>query len=209
MVRTLEKVERRIGEKLFLKGDRCLGPKCAYVRHSQPPGMHGKGTRRRRDSSEFGALLKEKMKMRYYYGLDDSDIKRYVKVAALEKGAFHINILRLLERRLDSIVFRLGFAVSRRQARQMISHGHITVNDRRVSIPSYRVNVGDRVGIKEGSLTISPLFGDMQNRLRSYEAPKYLSLAKESFTGEVSALPELDERHLMLDATKVKEFYSR
>lgn len=208
MVRVLEKVERRVGEKLFLKGDRCLGPKCAVVRHGQRPGVHGKGGRRRRDTSEYGSLLQEKMKMRYYYGLDDRDVKRYVKKAALQTGIFHANMMRALERRLDSVVFRLGFAVSRRQARQAVSHGHILVNDRRVTVPSYAVTIGDRMRIKEGSLA-SSLFKELSTRLRGYEAPKYLALHKESLVGELLALPEFEESQVMFDATKVKEFYSR
>ena len=208
MPRVLEKVERRLGEKLFLKGERCLGPKCAYVRRSQPPGMHGKSRRRRRDSSEYGSLLKEKMKMRYYYGLDDGAVKRYVGKAVSKRGIFHTTMFQLLERRLDSAVFRIGFTASRAQARQAISHGHININNRRVRIPSYELKVGDTISIRSSSAG-SALFGELHNRLRSWEPPRWLTLNKETPSATVVGLPELEQTVLTLDATKVKEFYSR
>ena len=205
MTKVLEKVERRLGEKLFIKGDRCVGPKCALVRRTFAPGVHGKG--RRREPSEFGQLMREKQKIRFVYGLDDKDLKRYVTIAASRKGSFGTNVLKLLEQRLDNVVFRLGFGDSRRMARQIIGHGHITVNGKRVSIPSYQVKKGSIIGIKEQSLVT--LFKSIDERLRSYEAPRWLLLDKSKKVGTMTMNPEPDDVQTTVDITKVKEFYSR
>ena len=205
MTKVLEKVERRLGEKLFIKGDRCVGPKCALVRRTFAPGVHGKG--RRREPSEFGQLMREKQKVRFAYGLDDKDLKRYITIATSQKGTFGTNMLKLLERRLDNVVFRLGFGDSRRMARQIIGHGHIMVNGRIVSIPSYQVKKGSVIAIKERSL--ATMFKGIDERLRSYAAPRWLSLDKSKKTGTMTADPEADDVQTTVDITKVKEFYSR
>ena len=210
MTKVLEKVERRLGEKLFIKGDRCVGPKCALVRRSYAPGAHGKGKGkgRRRDPSEFGALFREKQKIRFSYGLDDKDLKRYITIAVSQKGTFGTNVLKLLERRLDNVLYRLGFADSRRMARQVIGHGHITVNGKRVSIPSYQTKRGSIIGLKERSLNLG-LFKGIDDKIRSYEAPRWLSLDKAKKVGTVTRDPEADDVQTTVDITKVKEFYSR
>jgi small subunit ribosomal protein S4 len=210
MTRVLEKVERRLGEKLFLKGQRCLGPKCAHIRRGYPPGVHGKkkGGGRRRGLSEYGELLREKQKVRYLYGLDDKDIARYAKLAAERSGVFSSNLLRMLESRLDNAVFRLGLTESRRIARQVVNHGHVTVNGQKVSIPSFQVKKGDILGLKEKILS-SPLFSELEIRIKKYEAPPWLELDRTKKTGTVVRLPEADDAGITADVTKIKEFYSR
>lgn len=210
MAKVLEKVERRLGEKLFIKGDRCIGQKCALTRRNYAPGVHGKsrGKGKRREPSEFGVLFREKQKIRFIYGLDDKDLKRYIAIAASQKGTFSIHVLKLLERRLDNVVYRLGFADSRRMARQAVGHGHITVNGKRVSSPSYQVKRGDGVALTQRALK-SSFFKRIDDIMRSYEAPKWLSLDKGKKMGIITADPEADDVQTTVDITKVKEFYSR
>ena len=206
MTKVLEKVERRLGEKLFIKGDRCAGPKCATVRRSYAPGVHGKG--RRREPSEFGMLTREKQKIRFLYALDDKDVKRYINLAILQKGAFNLNVLRLMERRLDNVVYRLGLASSRRMARLVVGHGHITVNGKILNIPSYQVKKGNIIAPKELSLK-SGIFAGIEERMRGFEPPRWLSLDKSKKAGTVMADPEADDVQTTVDITKIKEFYSR
>lgn len=208
MPKTLEKAERRLGEKLFLKGDRCVGPKCAAIRRSYPPGIHGKARGRGRGLSEYAELLREKQKVRFFYSLDDGQVKRYADMASGEKGVFGDNFLRLLERRLDVTVWRLGFTASRRTARQAINHGHIAVNGRKVRACSYAVKKGDVIGISERALK-SGLFQSLQDRLRGAQPALWLSLDRDNLQGIVSGLPSVEELGSSFDVTKVKEFYSR
>ncbi len=212
MTKVLEKVERRLGEKLFIKGDRCVGPKCALIRRSYAPGVHGKGKGgkgRRREPSEFGSLFREKQKIRFTYGLDDKDLKKYInRAASQKKGTFGANVLKLLERRLDNVIYRLGFADSRRMARQAIGHGHVMINGKRVSIPSYQIKKGNVISLKEQALK-SGFFKGIDDKIRSYEAPRWLSLDKGKKSGIVTGDPEADDVQLSADITKVKEFYSR
>ena len=210
MVKILEKVERRLGEKLFIKGDRCAGPKCALTRKNYAPGVHGKsrGKGKRREPSEFGVLFREKQKIRFAYGLDDKDLKRYITIAVSQKGTFSVNVFKLLECRLDNVLYRLGFADSRRMARQAVSHGHIMVNDKRVSSPSYQVKRGNVVSLKEQALK-SGFFKRTDDTIRSYEAPRWLSVNKSKKIGTMTADPEVDDIQTTVDVTKVKEFYSR
>ena len=205
-MRILEKTERRLGEKLLLKGDRCSGPKCAMTRRNYPPGIHGR--RRRRGLSEYGELLQEKQKVRFLYGLDDHEIEGYVKKAQRRAGLFGANFLSLLERRLDNTVFRLGLAPSRRIARHLVSYRHITVNGKTVSIPSYQVKKEEVIGIREAS-QISPLFAELDARLKKYAPPKWRRLEKEKRHGIVTGMPEADDAQLTLDVAKIKEFYMR
>ncbi len=207
MSRILEKVERRLGEKLFLKAHRCMSPKCATVKRGYPPGMHGK-KKRRRGHSEYGELLHEKQVVRFLYGLDDKDLKRYAKEASEKGGSFVSRLLQMLEQRLDNAVFRLGFAESRRIARQMISHGHITINGRTVTIPSYRIKNGEIIALKERSLA-SGLFEGLDTRLKKYNPPQWLSLNPGKKSGQVIRAPEPDDAGLTANLIKVKEFYSR
>ncbi len=209
MPRVLEKVERRLGEKLLLKGSRCVGPKCASVRRAYPPGAHGKKRRgRKRGASEFGTLLAEKQKVRYLYGLDDGELERYSKKAASMPGVFSSNFLQLLETRLDNALFRLGFTESRRIARQVVSHGHVTVNGKTVNIPSYRVRKGEVISLKEKIIS-SPLFSELETRIKNYEPPQWLTLDRAKKSGEIVKMPEVEDAAVTVDVTKVKEFYSR
>lgn len=207
MTKVKEKVERRLGEKLFLKGERCAGPKCAFTRRSYPPGTRSRKARRR-GLSEYGTALKEKQKIRFSYGLDDKTLERYVKEAASRPGIFNSSFLAILERRLDNVLFRLGLAISRRIARQAVSHGHVLVNEKRVTVPSYRVKVGDTVSFREQSLK-SPFYIDLEARLKKYEAPKWLSLDKSKKTGRIIALPDTEDAGTTVEIMKIKEFYSR
>lgn len=210
MARVLEKVERRLGERLFLKGHRCLGPKCAHIRRGYAPGVHGKrkGGKGRRGLSEYGELLSEKQKVRYLYGLDDRDIARYSKRAASMPGVFSSNLIRMLESRLDNVVFRLGLTESRRIARQVVGHGHVTVKGKVLSFPSYQVKKGDVIALKEKILQ-SPLFSELEIRIKKYNPPQWLELNREQKTGTVMRAPEPDDAGLIGDVTKIKEFYSR
>lgn len=209
MYKILEKTERRLGERLHLKGERCLGPKCALVRRSSPPGAHGKKRGRgRRNTSEFLTLMREKQKVRFLYGLDDREIERYSSNAAQRAGVYAANFLRMLETRLDNAVFRLGLADSRRIARQIVGHGHITVNGRRVTIPSYAVKPGDIISLQERSLVL-PLFTPLAEKLKKFEAPKWLLLDPNKKSGTVKQWPDEDDARVVVDVTKIKEFYSR
>lgn len=212
MPKILEKTERRLGEKLFLKGDRCLGPKCAASRRAYAPGIHGvkkgKGKGRPGKSSEFGDLQREKQKLRFFYGLDDRDIKRYVDDASHKSGLFDAHLITMLESRLDVIVRRLGFASSGRASRQAVSHGHITVNGRTVRTPSYRTRKGDTVGFTaRGARTAG--FGALGERLASMQTPPWLALDAGHKTGTVMGVPERGQSGATFDIIKVKEFYSR
>ncbi|MBI2053252.1 MAG: 30S ribosomal protein S4 [Candidatus Sungbacteria bacterium] len=210
-MRILEKTERRLGTKLFLKGDRCVGPKCAMVRRAYAPGVHGskKGGRRGKSPSEFGELIREKQKMRFFYGLDDSDIKSYVERASQKPGVFDAHLMRMIESRLDVVVRRLGFAPSGRAARQTVVHGHITVNGSTVRSPSYQTKKGDVIGLTERSAR-TPSFASLSERMRAATPPPWLTADPERKTGTVTGIPERDlSAGVTFDAVKVKEFYSR
>ena len=152
-------------------------------------------------------MFREKQKIRFIYNLDDKDLKRYITNASLQKGTFSTNVLKLLERRLDNVVFRLGFGDSRRMARQIVGHGHITVNGKIVSIPSFQVKKGSVVSIKE--LSLQTMFKGIDERLKSIETPRWLSLDKAKKTGTITADPDADDVQTTVDITKIKEFYSR
>jgi small subunit ribosomal protein S4 len=171
--------------------------------------------RRRKDSSEYGSLLREKQKIRFFYGIDNKDIKLYTQAALKKGGVFSFTILRMLERRLDNVVFRLGFAESRRQARQMVTHGLIQVahaskkaDAQTVRTPSYEIRKGEGVSLKEGSVK-SPLVTAAEQRIKKYEAPQWLEIDKVKRVGTVLRAPEEGDLEIMFDASKIKEFYSR
>lgn len=209
MPRILEKTERRLGEKLFLKGERCFGPKCALSRRAYPPGAHGKKkSGRKRSASGFSQLLTEKQKIRFLYGLDDKDIERYATGAALKRGIFSQTFLHLLESRLDNAVFRLGIAESRSAGRQLVVHGHVRVNGRGVNVPSYRVRKGDLIAPKERA-TRMPFWIAFLERSKKYQPPAWLRWNAEAGVGEVIADPEVLQPDVSADPVKIKEFYSR
>ena len=205
-MKVLEKVERRLGEKLFLKGERCLSQKCAQVRKPYPPGVHGK--KRFRGGSEYSELLKEKQKLRFLYGLDNKNLKKYFIKARTAKGDLESNLIGFLEHRLDNAVYRLGFAVSRSIARQLVSHGHIAVNDKAVNIPSYLVGTGDKIGINPSSKD-SIFFNDLEARFKKYEPPLWMALDKEKISGEIKRKVSKEDVVIVPDISSIIEFYSR
>ncbi len=197
---------RRAGEKLFLKGERCLTPKCAIEKRSNPPGQHGASRRRR--VSEHGMQLKEKKRARSIYGVLERQFYSYYEEASRKSGVTGEHLLQFLERRLDNVVYRLGFAESRAQARQAIRHRHMTVNGRRVDIPSFRVKEGDVIGWTERARN-TELYKIIVADLRRKPLPKWLSLDAEAVTGKVEALPEPSEMDVKVDDRMIVEFYAR
>jgi small subunit ribosomal protein S4 len=182
-----EKKERALGTRLGLKGDRALSPKSSMIRKPYRPGVHGPKSRPR-SLSEFGLQIREKSKFKISYGVDDRNLRRLFKIAAAAKGANGAKVMELLECRLDNVVFRLGFTPSRGGARQLVGHGHITVNGKKVTSPGYTVVVGDVVSAKEGSVSKSA-FTTRKEILEKYEAPAWLQLNPAKLTGTVLSLP--------------------
>lgn len=196
---------RREGEKLFLKGDRCFTNKCAIDRRSYAPGEHGQG---RKKVSEYGLQLREKQKLRQSYGMLEGQFVRYFKMAERKRGITGENLLQLLERRLDNVVYRLGFADSRAQARQMVLHGHFQVNGKRVNIPSYQVKAGDEIAVREGSRE-HPVIASIAQDLGKRGVPEWLQLNAESLSGRVLELPKRDQIDTPVQEHLIVELYSR
>ncbi len=197
---------RREGQKLFLKGERCHGPKCALERKSYPPGEHGSGRRGRRRPSDYALQLREKQKLRTIYGLLERQFRRYVDRALTAKGVTGFMLLSLLERRLDSVLRRAGFAASQAQARQIVRHRHIAVNGRVCDIPSRLVREGDVIEVRENSQDLQPV---VQSLSRGYEVPGWLQADASSKTITVRRLPEPEDINVDVDEQQVVEFYSR
>lgn len=201
------RISRRLGERFFFKAERDMTPKSAMVRKPYPPGMHGK--RSRRSSSEFSAELKEKQKLRYRFGLSDTALRRCVLAAGAARGMTrHEALVSLLERRFDNVAYRLGLAQSRRIARQLISHGHLTLNDRPAKIPSRLVKTGDRIAIRPQSQT-KAVFGSTAIRLKKHQPPPWLALDAEAGTGRVTRLPSGNDLTELEGVGKAIEYYSR
>lgn len=196
---------RREGMKLFLKGERCYTDKCAFERRSYAPGQHGQA---RVKVSDYGVRLREKQRVRRIYGVQESQFRAYFQEADRQKGVTGTNLLRLLERRLDNVVYRLGFAVSRAQARQLVRHGHFLVNGRRVDIPSFLVKVGDVIEVREKSRDIQPIKEAMEAVARK-GIPDWLELDVENFKGKVKALPERHHITMPIKEQLIVEFYSK
>ena len=197
------KLCRREGMKLFLKGERCLTEKCAVERRSYPPGEHGRG---RIKQSEYLLQLREKQKARRYYGLLEKQFRNYYDKAAKRSGITGEDLLRMLETRLDNVVYRLGFAGSRAQARQLVRHGHFTVNGRRVNIPSFGVRPGDVVAMKQGS-PVEQLVRDATD-LTASVAP-WLQADHEGLSGTVLKWPEREEIDAPVQESLIVELYSK
>jgi len=197
---------RRAGQKLFLKGDRCLGQKCAMIRRPYPPGVHGKSFKKR--SSEYGLQLTEKQKVRNTYGISEKQFKRYFKEITVQRGDKKELFAQKIESRLDNVVFRLGWACSRRLARQLVSHGHILVNGRKVNIASYMVKKEDTIKIKEGSKN-KIVFKDLKTLLKKYELPKWLFMDKERLEAKVIGKPLLEDMDKIGELSMIIEYYSR
>lgn len=200
---------RRAGEKLFLKGDKCFSPKCTFNKKPYPPGKVEAERKHRSNLSEFGRQLEEKQKVRNIYGMRERQFSNYVKEAMAKKGGNPAEYLYgRLESRLDNALYRLGFAPSRSFARQLVSHGHITVNGRRVTIPSYEVRKGDVIGVREGSRGKTP-FTSVGPKLAKWNPPSWLSLSPATLEGTVTGEPKSDYKDVSFQLAAIIEFYSR
>ncbi|GAB6138744.1 30S ribosomal protein S4 [Halanaerobaculum tunisiense] len=200
------KLCRREGEKLFLKGERCHTDKCAIERRPYAPGDQGQN--RRGNLSEYGLQLREKQKVRRAYGVLENQFRRYFEEAETEPGITGEQFLQLLEKRLDNVVYRLGFATSRNEARQLVKHGHIEVNGDRVDIPSYRVEVDDEIEIAEGSKNMKRM-KEVREYNQDVEVISWLQVNLEKLTGKVLAEPVREEIDLPIQEQLIVEFYSR
>jgi small subunit ribosomal protein S4 len=195
---------RREGLKLFLKGSRCFTEKCAIERRNYPPGQHGLG---RSKQSPYAQQLREKQKAKRIYGLLEGQFRRYFERAEREKGVTGENLLRLLERRLDNVVFRLGFAASRAEARQMVAHGHVQVNGRKVSLPSFLVRAGDQVQLRPTS-TLQERIAENVSAGRG-QVPQWLELVAAERRGVVRSLPLRDDIQIPVQEQLIVELYSK
>lgn len=195
---------RREGMKLYLKGDRCYTDKCAISRRGKPPGQHG--ARRAGKLSNYGLQLREKQKVKRYYGILETQFRNYYELAEKQSGIVGENFLRILETRLDNVVYRLGFGSSRKEARQLVMHGHFTLNGHKADIPSMLVNVGDVIELKEKSKN-SAKFKELRERAAT--APKWLESDLEKFSGKVVAMPTREDIDLPIEEHLIVELYSR
>lgn len=203
-----EKIERRLGAKLFLKGERSYSPKSATVKRMYPPGVHGKAFRRH--ASEYGMQLQSKQKIRNMYRMLEKQFKNLAKVAIKSKKETSELLVKKLERRLDNVVYRAGLAQSRDQARQVVSHGHILVNGRKTTIPSFEVTNGDVIKVREGSLKTKYFSTLAPQWIKKYETPKWIELDKDSFTVKITGIPTIEESGIdAKDIQSLIEFYSR
>ena len=195
---------RREGEKLFLKGQRCYTDKCAIARRSYAPGQHGAQTARRKPS-EYGMQLREKQKTKRFYGLHETQFRNTFEKAERVKGATGVIFLQMLEMRLDNIVYRMGFATSRAEARQLVTHGHFQVNGKKVNIPSLQLNEGDEIALRSSSRQ-KPRFQDFEvNRA----IPAFLSFDDEQMKGRIIHTPSRDEIDIEVQERLIVELYSR
>jgi small subunit ribosomal protein S4 len=191
---------------LFLKGDRCYGDKCAFERRPYPPGQHGQ--RRGGKLSDYKMQLREKQKVKRIYGVLEKQFRRYYYSAEKQKGITGTNLLILLECRLDNVVYRMGFASSRKQARQLIRHNHFLVVDKKVNIPSYQVKVGDVIQVREGSQKV-PAFSEALETVVRRGIPEWMEVDKENFRGTLKALPSREELTMPIQEQLIVELYSK
>jgi len=196
---------RREGQKLFLKGDRCYTEKCAADRRPYPPGQHGQG---RSKTSEYGLQLREKQKAKRYYGVLESQFRGYFNMASKRKGKTGENLLAILETRLDNTVYRLGFAMSRAEARQLVLHGHFLVNGRKVNIPSFLVRPGMIISLKEKSRGLDKLKSVIEAN-SSRVPPKWLEYDANALIAKVSTVPERDDIDIPIEEQLIVELYSK
>lgn len=203
------KLCRREGEKLFLKGDRCMTSKCAFDRRSYPPGQHGKSAQfRRRRESDYSRQLRAKQKARRIYGILEKQFHRYYEVALGRRGLTGLNLLQILETRLDNVVYRLGYADSRAQARLLVTHGHFSVNDRRTDVPSMLVSENDVVSVRDGSRKRT-YFKELPSMAEGKNIPAWLIRDLNNLSGSVLRLPERAEIDGNLNEQLIVEYYSR
>ena len=198
------KLCRREGKKLYLKGDRCLSGKCALDRRATAPGQHGAAKKKMR---EYGLQLREKQTTKRYYGVLEKQFKNYYDEAARKEGMTGENLLLLLERRLDNVVYRLGFAESRRDARQLVLHAHFTVNGKKVNIPSYIVKAGDVIAVKESSRS-NKFFAEIK-QMQKGTMPKWVDFNPDTLEGKVIALPVRDDIDAQIAEHMIVELYSK
>jgi small subunit ribosomal protein S4 len=194
---------RREGIKLYLKGDKCYSDKCPVSKRAYAPGQHGQS---RKKLSNYGVQLREKQKARRIYGILESQFRDYYEKAERKRGVTGENLIKLLENRLDNVVFRLGFASSRPEARQLVRHGHFTVNGKKVNIPSYQISVGDVIAVKEGSKT-SEKFKGLAEVAKT--TPQWLSVDMEKLEGKVIAEPKREDVEIPVQETLIVELYSK
>ena len=197
------KICRREGCKLFLKGERCLTKKCSFERRPNVPGVHGAA---RKKLTEYGLQLREKQKVKRAYGLQEKQFRGYYDKASTMRGKVGENMLSLLERRLDNVVYRMGIGASRAESRQIVNHGHITVNGKNVNIPSYLVNVDDVIAIKENKREL-PMFKDLKDV--KVVMPKWLEFDNTKLTCKINALPQSDDIDLNVQEHLIIELYSK
>jgi small subunit ribosomal protein S4 len=199
------KVCRREGVELFLKGDRCVSPKCGIKKRNYAPGMHGK---RRAKHSDYGGQLREKQKMKRMYGLMERQFRNYFKVAAKSSTITGEKLIQLLEARLDSVVYRMGFASSRSQARQFIRHAHIVVNEKKVNLPSYQVKPEEVISVREKSRQMHVIHANLEAMVQR-GLPAWVEVDPEKMTGKLLRLPTKEEAALPVQEKLVIELYSR
>ncbi len=197
---------RRENMKLFLKGDRCYSDKCAFDRRGYAPGQHGQ--RRRGKPSDYGIQLREKQKVKSTYGLSEKQFRLFFKKADRQKGITGTNLLVLLERRLDNVVYRLGFSHSRTQGRHFVRHNHFLVNGRRVNIPSFLVKVGDAIEVTEKSKKVQAILDSVDAVVRR-GLPQWIALEKEQFKGEIKSFPVREDLTLPMQEQLIVELYSK
>lgn len=206
------KLCRREGEKLFLKGERCYTPKCSFEKREFAPGQHGKSSGRSKRmsgrESDYARQLRAKQRARRVYGVLERQFRRYYAVSLKRRGLTGLNLLQILESRLDSVVYRLGFATSRSQARLLVTHGHFTVNGRRTDIPSMLLTAGDEVQVREGSRA-STYFKELPSLAEARNFPAWLTRDVKTLTGTVTRLPERAEIDGSLNEQLIVEYYSR
>lgn len=203
------KICRRAGTKLFLKGERCLSPKCSMVKRPYPPGPRKK--RPTRGSSEYGKELREKQKLKNWYNLRERQFRKYVKEVLEKRGKTEdapTILIKILESRLDNVVFKLGFSSSRAKAKQLVSHGHFLINGKSVDIPSYHVKKGDIISLKTNSRRKNN-FQNLSTLLKKYRPPSWISLDSEKLEGKVIGEPSLEEATPPAEISSIFEFYSK
>ncbi len=197
---------RRLGEKLFLKGERCYLPKCAMVKRNYPPGFHGPKGRGR--LSDFGQQLAEKQKAKRIYNILEKQFRLTFQKAEKKTGDTGVNFLKMLEMRLDNTIYRLGWGASRTQARQLVNHGHFTVNGRKVNIPSYAVKIGDVIKIRKSS-SKNKFFRDLADKMQKANLPSWLNFNKEEVSAKVLHEPQKDDLVQNINVQMIIEYYSK
>lgn len=197
---------RRVGEKLFLKGERCFSPKCAMVKRNYAPGFHGPKGRKR--LSDFGTQLTEKQKAKKYYGVSEKQFRLTFEKAAKKQGDAGKNFLKLLESRLDNVIFKAGFASSRAQARQLVNHGHFTVNDRKTDVPSFSVKLGQVIKIRKSSQK-SPYFRNVNEKIAKAERPSWINFNNTEMAAKILHEPKDEDLPQSINVHMIIEYYSK